>query len=428
MARWRRGRAALVALLALIWACGPLPDAGASDEPRAQSPGAVGVELPLLDIRVEGGGLPGDEDTPGLLRLTEPDGAGGSRVLETPVLIRLRGNTSRRFPKKSYRLKLVDASGDKVKLSLCGLRADDDWILNPMYSDTSKIREALSLWLWEAVNSCGQAARASGLAYAEVRLNGEYWGLYALQERVDRKQVGADRQRGVLYKVAANDRLTAAELLAAGRATTCRGLELAFAGDGVDAPWAPAADYLAFLDGEAIPGGARLSRENAVDYGIWSLVTQAGDNHFKNMFIHCVPQAGGYVLYRIPWDLDHTLGDRWDGDSPDTNYLAYEVGELALDDALVRLLAEGDEAFADALRERWRALRAGPLREEAILERARALFEGIYPALLRDTERWPACGMGEGSAANIRDIEDAVRVTLARVDGWMEAGLPLPAR
>jgi len=104
------------------------------------------------------------------------------------------------------------------------------------------------------------------------------------------------------------------------------------------------------------------------------------------------------------------------------------VGDLALDDALVRLLAEGDEAFADALRERWRALRAGPLREEAILERARALFEGIYPALLRDTERWPACGMGEGSAANIRDIEDAVRVTLARVDGWMEAGLPLPAR
>ena len=75
-------------------------------------------------------------------------------------------------------------------------------------------------------------------------------------------------------------------------------------------------------------------------------------------------------------------------------------------------------ALTDALSARWRALRAGPVTEQNILSRANALFEALYPAILRDTARWPACGMGEGSAANIRDIEDYVRAALARLDGY----------
>lgn len=375
------------------------------------------IRLPRLEIETESGMLPGDEEASGTMRLTEGHEGGASRI-EAAIRIRLRGNTSRRFPKKSYRLKLVEADGAKRDLALCGLRADDDWILNPMYSDTSKIREAMAYWLWDEINSRGRAAASSRPTYVEVWLNGAYHGLYLLQERVDRKQVGADREKGILYKVVANDRPDAARMSAAGGAEACGGLELAFTGSAVKSAWAPAADYMALLNGDMPAGNARLSRQNAVDYALWSLLVQARDNRFKNMYIHCVWEDGGYVLYRIPWDLNHTFGDLWDGDSPETNYVAYGISAFALDDGMKALVA-ADPTLMDDMRACWAGLRAGPITEERILGKAHALFDALYPAILRDTARWPGCGMGEGSAANIRDIEDFIRVTLARMDGML---------
>ena len=265
----------------------------------AQPMGVVLTRLPVLCIDTPSGGLPDEDDMPGRIRIYEADRRGGVRCTETPMEINLRGNTSKRFPKKSYRVQLVDEAGGKRKLSIAGLRSDDDWILNPMYSDTSKIREAISYWLWDEINSCGQAAASSAVAYAEVLVNGEYYGLSGVQERVNRKQVGADRQAGILYKVTANDWPTPEELRACESDEACRGIELAFAGAAVRDPWAPAADHMAFLSGEAAPGTARPCADNAVDYMLWSVLVQARDGHFKNQFIHCVPGIGGYTLYRM---------------------------------------------------------------------------------------------------------------------------------
>ena len=156
----------------------------------------------------------------------------------TNIEINLRGNTSRRFPKQSYRVKIVDEQGNKRNLSIAGLRADDDWILNPMYSDTSKIREAISYWLWEQINSCGQAASSTRLAFSEVFMNGEYYGLYAIQERVDRKQVNGDKKLDILYKIIANDQPSAEELAQWDKkAEVCRGIELAFACQVLQCAW-----------------------------------------------------------------------------------------------------------------------------------------------------------------------------------------------
>lgn len=417
----------MLACLSLMFASASGAAQGFPGIQREAGDVAAPAALPRLEIDTDGGELPGDADERGWLRLTEPGGAGEARVVETPVEINLRGNTSRRFPKKSYRLKIIDGDGRKRDLSIAGLREDDDWILNPMYADTSKLREALSYWLWEEMNRCGQAAASSRLAFAEVWLNGEYWGLYGVQERVDRKQVGADKRMGILYKVTANDRPAAEELLACEDPEACRGIELAYAGEWVEAPWAPAAGYMALLEGGEADR-ARLSRENAVDYGLWSALVQASDCHFKNQYIHCVPAGEGYVLYHIPWDLNHTLGDLWSGDSPETNYMTYAIGDLAVDDALAALLESGDAALIRDMKARWAELRSGPVTEENILARANALFEALYPAILRDSDRWPECGMGEGSAANIRDIEDYVRTMLPRLDGWIGSGLPGPAR
>ena len=399
---------------------------------------------PLLSITTESGSPPGDTDEAGTLTITEYDEAGAAHTRTTPVLIRLRGNTSRRFPKKSFRVKIVDEAGQKQNLSIAGLRSDDDWILNPMYSDTSKIREALSYWLWDEINSSGQAAASSRGAYAEVELNGDHHGLYFIQERIDRKQVDADKHLGILYKITANERPTAGELLEC-TGEECGGIELAFSGKNVASPWEPAADYIALLDSaaaaeeeddddgddengaqagpllSAASPAARLSLENTIDYGLWSMLVQARDGHFKNQYMHCVPTDMGYLLYRIPWDLNHTFGDLWDASSPETNYLTYRVAEPAMDDVFSLLLEQDGaqaESFRTAVRDRWLALRETSLTEERLIARAQELFAEISDALQRDTKRWPECGMGDGNAANIRDIEDYIREILPFMDTW----------
>ena len=146
-----------------------------------QSPGSiqkypidvVQTNLPVLCIDTESGNLPEESRQTGIMRFYEANGKGGVQSVSSPIEINLRGNTSRRYPKGSYKMTLVNPSGEQQDLALAGLRMDDDWILNPMYSDTSKIREALSYWLWAEINSCGQAAASSSVAYAEVILNGE---------------------------------------------------------------------------------------------------------------------------------------------------------------------------------------------------------------------------------------------------------------
>lgn len=375
----------------------------------------------VLTLSTQSGQAPGDNDEDGALCVFY---ARDGRLVreEAQMRVRLRGNTSRRMPKKSYRVHIVDAQGEKFHMDIAGLRADDDWILNPMYADTSKIREKLAYELWEGFNSSGTRAASSRMEYVEVFLNGRYWGLYALQERVDNKQVDGDKRADLLYKVVANDLPGVEELLQCQSLERCRAFELQN-GDSAGAQnvWAPAADYIAFLEGSAGPGVASLSGQNVVDYGLWAMLTQAHDNHFKNQYLNCVYAGGRYTMYKIPWDLNHTFGDVWSGEDEQTNFTSYRIGALVMDGAFEALVENGGEAARAAVRARWALLRETVADEQAIIARAQQLHLSIQGARERDSQRWPQCGMGEGNAMNIRDIEEFLRVTLARMDEYIEA-------
>ena len=373
------------------------------------------TSLPVLSIVLDTGELPGDEMLYGQMTLQE-----NGKAETVRIGLRLRGNTSRRFPKKSYRLIILDEEGEKKNLSIAGLRSDDDWILNPLYTDTSKIREALAYEVWDAMNASGQRAQSSRLRHAEVFINGEYWGLYGVQERIDRKQVDADKRSGILYKVARLEIPTVVDVLACGEETVCGGIELEFAGAGVQNPWEAAAGYMAVYHGEENPVSARVDAANLIDYGLWMMFVQAHDCHFKNQFIHAVYEQGGYTLYKIPWDLNNTFGDVWENDAPDTNHTEFRIVDFMLDGIFEWLVFSEDAAAKQAVVRRWQQLRATVLQEEALIARAHALYDPLYEALERDTQRWPECGMGQGNALNIHDIEDYIRTTLVDLDAWME--------
>ncbi len=373
----------------------------------------------VLCIDVEGGGLPGKARQDGALAVYSVH---GGRIVREAVRAEVneRGNTSRRFPKKSYRLHLLDLRGGKQHLSLGGLRSDDDWILNPLYADTSKIREQLGYELWAQFNSSGTPAASSRLVHVELFLNGAYWGLYGLQERVDFKQVDGDDRADRLYKVVANDPPTVEELLACESTDRFRAFELQN-GDTASANslWRPAAAYMAYLDGQELAGVA-VNQDNVVDYGLWAMFTQAHDNHFKNQFLNCVYGSECFTLYKIPWDLNHTFGDVWRSEDAENNFTGYMIGALVMDDAFAAWLKHGGTEAARATAERWRELRENGLTAEAVIARAREMHDQIEGARMRDSLRWSQCGMGEGNAMNIRDIEDFVETMFVRMDEYIE--------
>jgi len=417
-AAWLIVLAVLLALPALAFPGGFSMGTASVDinDPVAQL--ALESGLPVLSITTTEGILPGEDDMAASLTVYQTAG-GRLQAVSTPIEINERGNTSRRFPKKSYRVKIVNADGEKDNLSIAGLRCDDDWILNPMYTDTSKIREMLAYQLWEKINTSSVFAASSRVAYCEVYINGEYWGLYGVQERIDRKQVDGDKRSGILYKVIANNRPTVDELLTCESDEVCRGFELAFAGAGVKNPWKPAAAYMALLNDEDCDIRASLSMENTIDYGLWAMLCQAHDCHFKNQFLNCVYNGSGYTMYKIPWDLNNTFGDIWQNDAEDTNHTAFHAGDLVIDGAFGVLLDSGDPQIYSAIQSRWQFLRAAAITEENLIDMAYAIYTPLIAAIERDSLRWPDCGMGNGNAVNIRDIENYIRETLPKMDSYI---------
>lgn len=153
-----------------------------------------GMEIPddpriLADMKIiyRGPGLRNyvsDQNTPGYLNYNGR------------INIEIRGSSTQVAEKKQYgltTLKNDDKSNNNVKL--LGLPKENDWILNGMVFDTALIRDYLSYNLSRQIGEY-----ASRTVYCEVVINGNYRGLYVLQEKIK-----ADENRVNIIKIGVND-------------------------------------------------------------------------------------------------------------------------------------------------------------------------------------------------------------------------------
>ena len=103
-----------------------------------------------------------------------------------------RGQASSGMKKKPWKLSLKNEKGENKNLSLCGLGADDDWILNAMALDDLDLREKTVMDL------CGEIEKQTGetlttkAEYIELVVNDEYRGLYIIMRRIDDKYLNLD--------------------------------------------------------------------------------------------------------------------------------------------------------------------------------------------------------------------------------------------
>ena len=99
--------------------------------------------------------------------------------LETDTLIRVRGNSSRYFDKKSYLLRFTDEKGEYADHEVMGMDAHYEWALYGPYLDKSLIRN----YMW--YNIAGEIMEwAPNVRYCELILDGEYRGLYLMVETI----------------------------------------------------------------------------------------------------------------------------------------------------------------------------------------------------------------------------------------------------
>ena len=99
--------------------------------------------------------------------------------LETQALIRVRGNSSRYYDKKSYLIRFTEADGSYARHEVMGMDAHYEWALYGPYLDKSLIRN----YMW--YNIAGEIMDyAPNVRFCEVILNGEYRGLYLMVETI----------------------------------------------------------------------------------------------------------------------------------------------------------------------------------------------------------------------------------------------------
>jgi hypothetical protein len=111
------------------------------------------------------------------------------------IKIEIRGSSSQSLPKKQYGFTTYNNGGIKDNVSLLGMPAENDWILNGLAFDPSLMRDYLTYNLYRQMGNY-----TTRTEYCEVVLNGEYQGLYILLEKLK-----ADNNRIDINKIEQDD-------------------------------------------------------------------------------------------------------------------------------------------------------------------------------------------------------------------------------
>lgn len=112
------------------------------------------------------------------------------------ISIECRGSTSQGHNKKPYGFETrLDDDVTANNVSLMGLPAENDWVLNAMNDEPSYVRDCLSYYLSSQLGHYAPRTK-----YCEVIVNGNYRGLYFLTEKIK-----ADKNRVNIAQMGSTD-------------------------------------------------------------------------------------------------------------------------------------------------------------------------------------------------------------------------------
>ena len=310
---------------------------------------------------------------------------------------RIRGHASRHFEKSPYLLKFIDEDGEDNSISVMGMGAHNEWVLNGPYLDKSLIRNYL------CYNLAGEIMEyAPNVRYCELIVDGDYRGLYLMVESIT---AGDDCRLNLRSTV--KDSSITGYLLRLDRT--------------VEEEVGSTRDIYTYMermifvrDDEAIryPGKNRLTEELAreieleysafekalysydydtEEYGYWNYIDVDNfvDYFIINEFTRNV-DSGRYSTY-----LYKELGEKyklcvWDFNNAMDNFPDDEITteNFALSDRVWYDMLFRDEEFAERVIERYWELRRTVLSDAYLNRYIDETLEWLGPAIDRNTERW----------------------------------------
>lgn len=270
-------------------------------------------------------------------------------VIHSESYWHIRGN---RQDKQSLKFSFF-AGEESNNLSLMKLGSDEDWILNPLSIDDTKIREKTTLDLWRQLQQyAAYPLDMSKGEYVELLHNGTYRGVWMLQRRIDRKYLSLGEGHILLKNLDWFDAQTVEDAY-----------EIEYSA--YDEQYTENLMQQLF-DKEIYD---HINLENWIDVALYIQAADLKDNcYHKNMFFLFDMTEEDYQIYLIPWDTDMAFGATWAYDHISEN------PEVVLTRLEYSKLKEFYPDLDKLMAERWQQLRQTVYSTENILSTAEKYY------------------------------------------------------
>lgn len=308
------------------------------------------------------------------IKIVTPDG----KITESNAGIEYRGSSSQNYPKKSFEIEFWnDTSGnDTQDIALFDMREDKDWNIQAMYNEPLKIASKTAWELWDNISELyykekePEARTGIRIKYVEAFVNNSYQGLYAISEKIDRKQLKLKKNtdteiRGELYKGDSWETTTYYDLPPFDNTSeTWGGFEYKYPKALRD--WTSLYnlhDFVINSDNETFYSQykEKYDDKNIINYFIFMNVIRATDNSGKNVYTARYNKDEKYFF--IPWDLDGVLGRIWNSTSENI------TEDLQINGLFARLYNDTrPDGFRLDLKNRWTELRNSSITVDKIMQ------------------------------------------------------------
>ena len=371
--------------------------------------------LPIVIIDTNGSWIPNEPKVPARIKIIY-DESGGRNSLDNPHIhfegkigIEVRGQTSQMFPKKQYGFEFQDDEGNDKDISIFGLPAESDWVLNGPYSDKTLMRNYLA---FKFSNRIGRYASRTKFVEVFLNTNGDktikaqhYVGVYLLIEKIKRGKERIAIQSlksthnkppeitgGYILKI---DKMDSQETFFYTRRGTHlahvypKGREMSHA----QKVWIQnyMSNFETALAGPKFKDPKRgyakyIDVDSFIDHFIINELFKNTDGFRLSAYMY--KDRGGKLTAGPVWDFNFSMGNTvfhngWETDS----WLIYTNPVPFWWDRLL-----SDENFKQKLVKKWKTLRKNELATSAILGEIDRTAEYLSEAQKRNFQRWRVLG------------------------------------
>lgn len=361
------------------------------------------------------------DENKGRIEIFDNDYSSLNRYIVKDCKINVRGHYSINDPKKNYSLTLTDNSlgynERKSNVSIFGLKKDSDYILYASCEDETKIRNVFTSNLWQETCKTDNETKNYGFEYKYIELiiNNEYYGLYAISNKIDVDYLGLDTA-DIIYKKRTGKysdytyNKDSLECLEEYRIKT----------KSTDDTIHPLDEYYRILlstnESNIEELYSYFDIDNNIDYYLFINLIQGVDNWHNeekatnNLYIIAKKEMNYYKYYLMPYDFDLT----WDRDFNGNLYIEYNVD---VEFSAAHLLYYLEDGFKEKMINRYFDLRSGCWSDESILSMISECENKIYDsgAYKRDKNRWPTEIYSKSKFADGDDASDFKKYVIERL-------------